>query len=418
MEFVKHITPSPNSGSDKSQTATNLPNQSNQRLSKTTRIVKSIQDFTTTFNNQCQKTDPDSMIEFEINMLTCPTSIFMVLVMILWGAVAESAQEIKKCLGLENVDIEPQDLIETMNILSPILSDGNRIVEMANFVLANKAYEIVPAFRDRVIKCAEFEAINFSNLSSVCAKINSIANARTHGMISEIIKPDGIDPDTTVVLMAIIYMKIIFCKKFDTKLTRRDAVFHGSLGDSKVDMMYQRGDFLFGKTNPNHGLKPFTVLEIPCEGGFYLGFALMDDENYPITMEMFSDPGFQSAWNNLREREVDTYIPKFSHEQCTNVIPPMRSIGVNGIFDNNSALSGMVTQGSYVYKFECHLALKITEEGVEASAVAVACCMEKCMARPSKPERFIFDRCGGYYIRDDNTNVKWFTGVFDPKPST
>ena len=116
-------------------------------------------------------------------------------------------------------------------------------------------------------------------------------------------------------------------------------------------------------------------------------------------------------WN---ERTVDVAIPKFKAESTHDLEQPLKSLGLEHMFDPNKAdFSGITGHKDLVVSKVIQKAfIEVNEEGSEAAAATSVLMLTKSIVRDPQ---FICDHPFLFLIRDNYTGVIMFSGkVTDP----
>ncbi len=235
--------------------------------------------------------------------------------------------------------------------------------------------------------------------------INEWAEEETNGRIEDLIPSGGIDTATTLVLSNAVYFKGLWESQFKTDSTRK-AVFHGSAGDTEVDMMMQRSSFDYYEDEdlqvvemPYVGERLSMLVVLPREG--LLGG--LERVEGGLTVELID------GWlAGMREEEVAVHLPKFEMTWgTTDLSTDLVALGMGDAF-RDADFSGMTGQKDLFISGVFHKAfIAVDEEGSEAAA-ATAVVMKRT-SMPMGPE-FRADRPFMFMIRDDVTGAILFMG--------
>jgi serpin B len=148
--------------------------------------------------------------------------------------------------------------------------------------------------------------------------------------------------------------------------------------------------------------------------------------------------GWPTPSPRTEQRDVSLALPRFRVEQRTNLVPPLRAIGMGIMFDSARAdFGGLLTPsphrpppcppisqgttGGYCTRVRIDEAtqdafIDVNEEGTEAAAVTVLSFGIVVLSAGPPPIPFVVDRPFFFAIRDERTGTLLFTGyVADPK---
>ncbi|KAH8312345.1 hypothetical protein KR044_010327, partial [Drosophila immigrans] len=250
---------------------------------------------------------------------------------------------------------------------------------------------------------------------------NWIANV-THNEIKDMIASGDIDSRTQLVLANAAYFKGQWSSRFSAEKTKQ-MPFHTSTDKvSFVPMMKQKGIFLL---NPDERLGAH-VLQLP-----YRTSHNEDTEDSDISMVIILPPfsndaleqvllklnaeTLEASLNEASPREIEVSLPKFEFEQRLELVPILREMGVNQIFDKEASFNDFSTEQGINFGDAKHMAkIKVDEEGSTASAATVLVSFRS--ARPIEPTKFECNHPFVFLIYDRKSSAILFTGIYrDPK---
>lgn len=266
----------------------------------------------------------------------------------------------------------------------------------------------------------ELESVDFRTKSEECRQnINRwIANI-TENEIAEMLTPGDVTPETQVVLANAAYFKGQWANQFDPKDTTQDVFYTKPDKQSFVPMMHRRGSYnlVIDERLGAH------ILEMPYRTD-------MDEDNSEISMVIVLPPFEKDSLDKvlskltpetldlaLKEtmmREIDVSLPKFKFEQNLELVPILRTMGINSIFDENADLSGLSSETKIQFGDAKHAAkIKVDEEGSTAAAATVLFSFRS--ARPIEPTKFECNHPFLFLIYDHKARAILFTGIYrDP----
>ncbi|RXN16461.1 leukocyte elastase inhibitor-like protein [Labeo rohita] len=116
--------------------------------------------------------------------------------------------------------------------------------------------------------------------------------------------------------------------------------------------------------------------------------------------------------SNMFREEVEVSLPKFKMTETYELVPFLRSMGMEDAFDPQKVnLSGISASNDLVLSAVIHKAfVEVNEEGTEAAA-ATTFGLVTC-ARPTDPKTFIADHPFLFFIRHNPSNSILFYGRF------
>ena len=346
-----------------------------------------------------------------------PYSIISALGMTYAGAEAQTAKEFEDNL-LFNKNIHEtlgafnQDLISNLdgNNNSPLLKTANKIWLNKNLELDENFENILENYYKSSAEILDFagepeQAKNF---------INNWAAEQTNNKINNLI--NKINRDTQLILTNAIYFNGKWAREFSERFTKRE-IFNIDKDDKlEVDMMKRRAHMYYTEQD---GIK---ILRLPYTGRLSMIAMLPKDINlnWHIIIEKLSGNDnykkFNSWLDELREYNVDLWLPKFKTENNFELKDILIKLGLASAFSNSADFSGMINNKDLKLKIDnvIHKTfIDVSEKQTEAAA-ATAIMMTKATAaapRPVPKAEFHADRPFVYFIIDDNSKAILFMGM-------
>ena len=346
-----------------------------------------------------------------------PYSIISALGMTYAGAEAQTAKEFEDNL-LFNKNIHEtlgafnQDLISNLdgNNNRPLLKTANKIWLNKNLELDKNFENILEIYYKSSAKILDFtsepeQAKNF---------INKWAAEQTNNKINNLI--NKITPDTQLILTNAIYFNGKWAREFSERFTKREIFNIDKDNKLEVDMMKRRAHMYYTEQ------EQIKILRLPYTGRLSMIAMLPKDINlnWHIIIEKLSGNDnykkFNSWLDELREYNVDLWLPKFKTENNFELKDILIKLGLASAFSNSADFSGMINNKDLKLKIDnvIHKTfIDVSEKQTEAAA-ATAIMMTKATAaapRPVPKAEFHADRPFVYFIIDDNSKAILFMGM-------
>ena len=209
------------------------------------------------------------------------------------------------------------------------------------------------------------------------AALQAWLNEQTGGLLEEQAKGVELDPSTVIALATAIYFKAGWADEFGEAATAPDT-FHTATGDVTCDFMH----------SSDHGTiyrgDGFTATSKAMRNGSAMWFVLPDEGTAPealldgrftdfLLAEKYDDTA-GNYWADQGEYLIRLSLPKFDVVSDTDLIPGMRAMGINDVFDwRISDFTPLTDEADNLYVSEARHAarVKVDEEGVEAAAYTV-----------------------------------------------
>ena len=348
------------------------------------------------------------------NIMISPYGVFSNLLLLYNGAGGETYEELKNILNLNEPNYVNPNFGELYNIL--MNTGSNYELKIANGLFLNKNYEFKSSFIDTANNyfLAETKNIDVTNRVKSAETINNFISQNTNGLINNAISPSDIDESTVLVMANAIYFYGKWATKFKKEDTRPEKFYisptdvievqtmvaydvplkYGIFGDIEVVEIPYKGNNIamvviipYNLYHDLYHLVGNPCIELKKEDLYNLSNVISNltlsnsRKNLCDLSNIISNLTLNNLYyylNNLEESVADKlYMPKFSFEGKYDLIPYLKSLGINTIFNPRSSnLSNIVySKGSdeklYVSLFKQFTYIENNEEGTKAAAATV-----------------------------------------------
>jgi len=358
------------------------------------------------------------------NLFFSPFSISTALAMTSTGARGRTEMEMTNILHLTMPRENLLPAFKTLLERTEKIQRSNRIVlKLANSLWYQKDYPFKPEF-SRLVAAnyfAETKAVDFKAAPAAAADdINRWVERKTSGRISAIVTPEQFTQLTRLALCDAIYFKGKWQHQFKERDTH-PAPFYISTNETvTVPMMSQKGHFKIADSEDGS----IHLLEMPYVGRDLSMVILLPGNPYQSLGD--DPPGMPDLETkltaaNLRlwlakldqagEREAWVMLPRFTTTQSINLVPELKSMGLNSPFGMASDFAGMDGTTNLFVSHVLHKAfVDVNESGTEAAAVTIVMVKTRSMTR-----RFIADHPFIFIIRENGSGSILFLGrMVDP----
>ncbi|XP_044151184.1 serpin B4-like [Bufo gargarizans] len=332
---------------------------------------KAVLNFSMDLFKEMQKTEQNK------NMFCSPLSIFIALKMLMSGAGGNTKSQIEKVLhaseeGSSSKSSKQCEEAQQSSIeeLLSIQTGKNDKLSIANGAFIKQLFPLEEKFLQILKKCyrAEVNSVDFkTNPEAERQKINEWVESKTERKIRELFAQGSVNNSSVLVLVNAVYFKGTWANKFDEKNTKEGTFHMNKTETKKVQMMSKSGKFKYADL-PEIKSK---ALMMPYESGISMIIVLPNEiDGLKVMKNATAD--LIINWlekQKLTETEVDLTMPKFTMEAGYDLIPMLKSMGMNDVFKENADLSGISkTKGLYVSSVVHKSAIQVNEEGTEAAA--------------------------------------------------
>lgn len=271
----------------------------------------------------------------------------------------------------------------------------------------------------------ETRAVDFHTTPETARKqINEWVNNKTEGMITQILSRKDVPKTTQLVITNTLFFNGSWESGFDPKLTRSRPFIISDKKQIQIPTMYQKNNFSFRLPYRNQFRLPLSaqpnVIEIPYVGGSHRMIMLVSNEH--ITLEEIEKnlPTKYFKWrNNLSKDKLTLLMPKFQIDYQTDLIFPLRQMGINKAFQKSRANFQNMTHDRISFSKFLHRSKLIVDEFGTQAASSSALLGVLRMAQSRRSITFDVNRPFVFVIEDKKTGVHLFTGrITDPRSLT
>ena len=266
-------------------------------------------------------------------------------------------------------------------------SNGTRI---SNNVFIDRSFHLTPEF---LLSTKEFFRANIMSIDFSDRKakkvINEVVGANSEGDLQNVLA--HLSPSTKLLLLSILIFKKEWKYKFDLNRTKRRPFLTQEGEQILTDSMLLMNTV---ETGMSHDLN-CTSLKLPFRGGS-LAFVIFLPREGTTVDQLIAKLDEQSVRllleKNMHRSKTKVIIPKFKMEWTDSLVQPLRSIGINRIFDaqfaNFSGISDHST-GLFVGDLRQKVVISVDENGARASAATAASFRQRSL---SLEDEFIVNR--------------------------
>lgn len=345
------------------------------------------------------------------NLAYAPVSVSLALAMLYGGAAGTTATEIASALhfGLPPERLHPAFDALDLALEAPAANPGSFQLSVANAAWGQKGYVFLPAYLDLLATNygAGLQLADFTAPGTARGQINRWVSDRTQARIPELLGPDVLDPNTTLVLTNAVYFKADWAMPFSPKTPM--GVFHAPGGDVQAPMM--RGPMVAIWSGPG-----WTAAALPYVGGAATMIVVVPDPGAFDAFEagLTTGDGLEAILDGQSAAQVGgVTLPRFKAAAQLDLVDTLRALGMKDAFSPDADLSGIDGAHHHFFvKDVVHQAtVAVDEQGTEAAAATAVVIDRKSAALVS----LVVDRPFLFLIRHDPTGAILFQGrVVDP----
>jgi serpin B len=355
-------------------------------------------------NNQFAFELYDELSKEHENVFFSPYSIDVALTMTYEGANGKTKEEIGRALHIPTDDmLRRSSYAKLYNILNN--KSNSYILKTANALWIQRDFRILDSYKEVISKyyCGKVENIDFKNNPDKAREIiNNWVKKETEGKIRELIPKNGVNDMTRLVITNAIYFKGTWEREFDKDKTHDEDFWINKDKKVKVKMMTTRGVFNYAED------AKFQVLELPYKGDDIAMLVFLPKDINPNVSLSIDE--FYSLKDNLKEEEIEVFIPKFKMEMGYNLNRPLYNLGIREAFSYDADFSKIDGKKDLFIQNVFHKAfIEVNEEGTEAAA-ATAVVVGLKSAPPKEYKIFKANHPFIFFIVDKRTDLILFMG--------
>jgi serpin B len=299
-------------------------------------------------------------------------------------------------------------------IINKTANKQNVELSIANSIWPQKDYKFKPdylnllkiAYKTQVTEC-DFA----KNPNGEAQKINKWVENKTKNKIQNIIKPNGLDASTKLVLANAIYFFGEWKTTFDT--AKNEAAPFIKNDGSMVNTTFMNASYSMDYASA----EMFKVVSIPYKNNevSLLVFLPNMPDSFDIALKSLDIRKFTSLKNALKPEKVNLSLPKFKVETEYQLHENLPSMGMSDAFTGKADFSGMTGDKSLFISKVIHKAfVDVSEKGTEAAAATVVIISRN--GGSHIPVDFKADHPFIFMIKDNTTEQILFMGILnDPK---
>lgn len=331
-------------------------------------------------------------------------SVYNLLFALMKGAGGNTYKELENVLYVSDGDYSES--------LSSLVSS---IENMTNSVWLQKKLSLNDAYKAEIEKYGFdlFQKDFYGEPEKTRNDINQFIEKNTKNVIKDFLK-DDLDRNTKLVLLSTLYFNQKWQSQFNKENTYKDTFYVTDSRRKEIDFMHQTKWFDYAEYSG------FKALKLPYESRYALYVFLPDEINADFSNVKVSAllGSFEIEAETFAENNdypnVALSFPKFENEADYDFAEILERMGVHSIFNPMSSdLSKILStrQDLYVNLIKHKAKISVSEEKTVAAAVTIAG-IKATSARPVRNVRFTADHPFIYVIKDEQTGLILFTGIF------
>ncbi|XP_045487697.1 antichymotrypsin-2 isoform X1 [Pieris rapae] len=316
------------------------------------------------------------------NTICSPISALLPIGKLALGAVNTSLDEMLEGIGVisqKKIKSHFKHLIAELRYLPGVKLD------MASRLYISTQTRLTSSFESdtKEIFSSSAERVDFESPVITADKINAWVESQTSNMIHDMISPDEIDPEMSLIMINAIY----FNGKWETPFKKiQTATFHTPTDVRRVNMMSVNSQFNYTDSAALNA----QILKLPYTGGTAALVIILPKarNGLPLLLHQIklAPEILDSALNSMLVHTVQATIPKFKLESEMDLRKMYEKVGIRKIFKQyESDLSGIVRDKIVtVSKAKQKAVIDVNERGTEAAAASSTTMVQMALTKTVK----------------------------------
>lgn len=372
---------------------------------QTVSVAEEIKDFYVRFTSDVAS-HVDNQDNVSSNVVVSPLSASMLLAMIANGVDDVSSSAILKYLGVS--DLNGLSTLNSILLKELPLADYETTMSISNSIWVNKPKKLNSDYSrliSNIFRAEVFEE-NFSDNSLVTKAMNNWCKQKTNGKIESIV--DKLDASSLAVLFNAVFFQSSWREEYFSKNNTKKALFYGSKGEKKVNMM--KGDMLDINYSRNDVWEMITLIF----GNRAFSISIIKPIKDMSLTEMdksFGSSSLIDLRSRLHSRDVNLQLPRFEINQKISLDNILEIIGISNRNDLNLTMFDNPQKG--FLSIEQGVSFKIDEDGATAASVSIGDLSAGDSGEetdPLKPVDFIVNRPFYFFVNEYSTDACIMSG--------
>lgn len=373
----------------------------------------------------------DRLNDFSLRLFRClqeegkslvfsPLSLCYAMGMTGLGCDGVALKELNEALGLPE-----NDETTLHNLLASLIANLPQLDDKVSLNLANAYYmnqmrsdvQINPDFRLALQNgyMAGCEILDFSKQASL-DYINQWCSDQTKGFIPKVF--ERLDTSDISILINALYFMGDWTVPFSSNLTHEGTFTHENGKVEKLPMMIH-GEAMYFKYAED---KLMQAVRLPYAGGKFGMTILLPCEGKTTDdiLQTLSAEELTKLAKNMKGTNVQMTMPKFETKSTTNLVEPLKQMGLPSWFSDLCLLRGLMQNldgtphGMYISNAFQVSRIRVNEKGTEAAAVTVMEYTDKAVLNQIF---FTADHPFVYLITEETTGTILFIGTYHGEPT-
>ncbi len=296
------------------------------------------------------------------NMVMSPLSASFALSMLANGAEGDTRKEITNVLGFTEFDMQFVNEYNFMMLNRLPDLDNTVTLTFANSLWLNDGFKVYDSYKKSLMSGYYAESYSY-NFDDGPEAINEWCRKKTKGVIPFVLQ--DMPSDAMMALVNALYFKGAWKDDFFKESTKRGSFINADRSVSRPEMLSRIISVPYMSNNK------YSIAELPYGNEAFSLQVILPKDGINDNGNLVSING--NEWlmlqSELQSTTLDIQLPKFKVEMNESIIPILKAMGLNMIFDESTAdFSNMSDMPLFVSVAQQAASFSVDENGSEAAA--------------------------------------------------
>lgn len=361
------------------------------------------------------------------NILISPLSSSMVL-----GMIANAVDEGQRENLMTAMNLKPGEL-EILNRYSQKMAESLPSIDpyarfnMSNSFWINREVNISASYRNILSQNYLAEFNNFESFNEeAIRKINNWVKTKTDNGFDKIFEIEEASPYVVAIWLNAIHFKGIWTQMFEPKNTKNKPFYVDYPQETNIvntDMMYGYNFRYSYAFIPDGAQYPIKSVMLPYGNESFIFTAVLPAPDKPDILFTLGNLD-EEYWNRIDQissyeqennGKVRVWLPKFKLERTNDLIPLLKDMGIEDIFDGVSMKESLGFSDTIkIDIFRQGVSIDLDEEGAEIKTITAADGFISTANPDFENERLIeLNRPFIYFVRERSTGTVILAGIYN-----
>lgn len=342
------------------------------------------------------------------NIIVSPFLVKLLLVTLLEATLQNTniQRELSRVLDVAKLGNGPGVRYPYHGLLTQLKNDKNNTWNVATRLFMAKTLRPHPKFIEISSKfyATDVECVDFDDTNTTVDRINDWVSNQTNHSVNNLVDGDNVAGGKSLLMVSAVYFNGVWSMPFEKEEEGIFNSYHSTA--SSVIYMKQSAKLFYGQFDE------FTVVKLPYRGDHYVLVVVMENDRND-TVEELTIEDLHYLQRHTTEQYIDLMMPRFDIKFKSNIIKPLKRMGLRKLFAENVLLPGINMDNSDSFKITGGIqqsGIRISLNGTEAFS-AVSLELSDRMGSPTSTHpQVTINKPFGFFLQDKITDTILFAG--------